>query len=387
MKRTILTVFGTRPEVIKMAPVIRELRRREDAFASFVVNTGQHREMCQPYLDLFSIVPDSDLAIMEAGQTPNDIVSNILKAFPNVLTECKPDIVLVQGDTSSALAAALAAYHARTMVGHVEAGLRTGDKYNPFPEEINRRLIGGIADYHFAPTIAARSNLEKEGISPQRIFVTGNTVIDALKDLVSSGRVLADRFPVGIDFQGRRVICVTTHRRESFGAPLRNTLAALKHIAGAYPDVEIVIPVHYNPNVRTAVYSMLEGVPRIHLIEPLSYEQFVYLLNKCYLVLTDSGGIQEEAPSLSKPVLVLRETTERPEGVQAGTARLVGTDTQAIISATSELLDDKAAYGRMANATNPYGDGHAAKYIVDILERDLGHQRGRADKVTDSLRL
>jgi UDP-N-acetylglucosamine 2-epimerase (non-hydrolysing) len=261
------------------------------------------------------------------------------------------------------------------MVGHVEAGLRTGDKYNPYPEEINRHLIGVLADYHFAPTPVAKENLQREGVGSERIFVTGNTVIDTLKYLVDHNRTRADVFPDEIDFAGRRIVCVTIHRRESFGAPLRNTLTALKRIAAKHRDVEIVIPVHYNPNVRTEVHALLGGVARIHLIDPLPYEQFVHLLNKSYLILTDSGGIQEEAPSLGKPVLVLRETTERPEGIRAGTARLVGTDTDAIVSAASELLEDKRAYNKMARAANPYGDGQAAKHIVDILERNLANDR------------
>lgn len=370
-KIKILSIIGTRPEVIKMAPVIREIRNRGAVFESTVVVTGQHREMSQPYLDLFGIQADADLAIMQKNQTLDSIFVNILSALPALLNRIEPDILLVQGDTSSAFAAALAAYHGKIMVGHVEAGLRTGNKYNPFPEEINRHLIGVVADLHFAPTTGAKENLLREGVPDERIFVTGNTVIDALKMVVRDQYVFTDDVLSGIDFDKRRVICVTTHRRESFGEPLKNTLRALKEIAAKYPDVEIVLPVHYNPNVREHVYKMLQGAERIHLMEPLSYEPFVQLLNKSYLILTDSGGVQEEAPGLGKPVLVLRETTERPEGLAAGTARLVGTDVARVVSATAELLEDEASYRKMSRAVNPYGDGKAAARITDVIERSL----------------
>lgn len=367
----VLSVFGTRPEIIKMAPVMQELARRADVFQSTVVATGQHREMCKPYLDLFAIAPNHDLAIMEQNQTLDGIVAKILKTLPPFIAEVKPDVVLVQGDTSSAFAAALAAFHAKIPVGHVEAGLRTHSKSNPFPEEANRQLIGVLADYHFAPTAVARDNLLREGIPAENIHVTGNTVIDALKQLVVSDYHFEDSALCNIDFTRRRVICVTTHRRESFGAPLLNTLHALRQIVERFPDVEIVLPVHYNPQVRTQVYERLAGTSRIHLIEPLPYREFVQLLNKSYFVLTDSGGVQEEAPSLGKPVLVLRDTTERPEGVTAGTARLVGTDPDRIVAAVAELLETKGTYERMAQAVNPYGDGYAASRIVKILERSF----------------
>ncbi len=354
-----------------MAPVIDQLKKRGDRFAQTVVITGQHREMCRPYLDLFSIVPDADLAIMQQDQTLNSIVASILITLPRILAETAPDIVLVQGDTSSAFAAALAAFHAKISIGHVEAGLRTGTKYNPFPEEKNRELIGRIADYHFAPTARARENLIQEGLASDRVFVTGNTSIDALKMTVAASRGQPVTMGGGLDLDKGRVIAVTTHRRENFGEPLINTLTALKQIVHRYPDVQMVLPVHYNPNVRTHVYKVLEGVERIHLIEPLEYRSFIELLDRAYLILTDSGGVQEEAPSLGKPVLVLRETTERPEGIEAGTARLVGTNTDAIVSAVSELLDDQDAYQAMACAVNPYGDGNAASRILDTLEREL----------------
>lgn len=367
-KIKVLSVIGTRPEVIKMAPVIAQLRQRTSQFDQTVVLTGQHREMCRPYLELFGIVPDADLAIMQQNQTLNSIVSAIATTFPPVLADMRPDIVLVQGDTSSAFAAALVAFHAQIKVGHVEAGLRTDTKYNPFPEEMNRVLIGRIADFHFAPTPRARANLIREGINPTHIHVTGNTSIDALMMTLPASR----RHGIGMTLDAGRVLAVTTHRRESFGAPLANTLAALRTLIERYPDLQVVLPVHYNPNVRTTVYETLGRMPRVHLIEPLEYRAFIALLDRAHVILTDSGGVQEEAPSLGKPVLVLRETTERPEGIEAGTARLVGTDVKAIVSAVSTLFDDAASYDAMANAVNPYGDGAAATRIVDALARGLG---------------
>lgn len=369
----VLSIFGTRPEVIKMAPVIKELERRQESFVSKIVVTGQHKEMCKPYLELFSIKPDYDLAIMEKEQTLNSIVVNILTRLPELLAEIQPHIVLVQGDTTSAFAATLAAYHSKTKIGHVEAGLRTNDKYNPYPEEINRRCISVLADLHFAPTKKAKDNLIAEGISSENIFVTGNTVIDALKMIIKNDYQFKHDVLSKIDFDSKKIICVTTHRRESFGEPLKNTLKAIKEIIEIFPDVEIILPVHYNPNVRRHVYEMLNGTNRIHLIEPLSYEPFVQLLNKSYLILTDSGGIQEEAPSLGKPVLVLRESTERPEGIEAGTAKLVGTDVKRIISSVKELLENKEIYNKMAHAINPYGDGKAASKIVDALKKYHDH--------------
>jgi UDP-N-acetylglucosamine 2-epimerase (non-hydrolysing) len=369
MKRIkVLVIIGTRPEVIKMAPVIKEIGKRAARFEQTVVLTGQHREMCAPYLNLFGIVPDWDLAIMQQDQTLDSIIGNILASLPRVLEQLDPDVVLVQGDTSSAFAAAMAAFHRKIRVGHVEAGLRTHNKYNPFPEEMNRVLIGRVADFHFAPTLAARANLLQEAIAPENIYVTGNTSIDALKMMLAQDS--GNEIPAldEIDLHNGRTIVVTTHRRENFGEPLINILSALKEIVSRYPDVQIVLPVHYNPNVRTHVYRMLDGTDRIRLIEPLEYRSFVRLLERSYLVLTDSGGIQEEAPSLGKPVLVLRETTERPEGVEAGTARLVGTDSRKMVEAVCRLLDDEAAYQEMACAANPYGDGTAALRIVDVLE-------------------
>lgn len=366
-KIKVLSIFGTRPETIKMAPVIKELSRRS-SFEHKVIITGQHKEMVQHYLDLFSIIPDHDLSIMEKEQTLNTIVINILKKLPVLLNEIQPDVVLVQGDTTSAFAAALAAYHNKIKIGHIEAGLRTRDKYNPFPEEINRHLIGGLADFHFAPTQKARENLVAEGVSDKEIYVTGNTIIDALKMIVSREHHFNDGILSKIDFDAMKVISVTTHRRESFGKPLLNTLNALKKITGIFRNVEIIIPVHYNPNVRKSVYEVLGNAERIHLVEPLDYVAFIHLLNKSHLILTDSGGVQEEAPSLGKPVLVLRETTERPEGIEAGNAKMVGTDTEKIISAVRGLMEDPETYKKMAHVANPYGDGRAAARIADLLQ-------------------
>ena len=368
-KIKVLSIIGTRPEVIKMAPVIRELRSRSAVFEPTVIVTGQHREMSEPYMNLFGIKADVDLAIMQKNQTLDSIFVNILSVLPAALARFEPDILLVQGDTSSAFAAALAAYHGKIMVGHVEAGLRTGNKYNPFPEEMNRRLVGAVADLHFAPTASAQANLRREGVADERIFVTGNTVIDALRMVVRDEYAFAHEILSRIDYANRRVICVTTHRRESFGEPLKNTLRALKEIVRRHPDVEIVLPVHYNPNVRVHVYEALAGTERIHLMEPLSYEPFVQLMNKSYLIVSDSGGVQEEAPGLGKPVLVLRETTERPEGIEAGTARLVGTDAERIVSAVTELLENETAYKKMSRAVNPYGDGKAATRIAEVIEK------------------
>lgn len=367
-KLVVLFVFGTRPEVIKMAPIIREMETRQEKFHPLVVVTGQHKEMSDPYLDLFRIKPNFNLSIMEDNQTLNDIVIKILERLPKLLKEIDPDLVLVQGDTSSAFAAALASYHKQIKVGHVEAGLRTGNKFNPFPEEMNRHLIAVLADLHFAPTERAKNNLLEEGIPSKIIFVTGNTVIDALLYIVDDNYKFNSDILKRLDFDKNKVICVTTHRRESFGRPLQNTMEALKQIVKIFPDVEIVLPVHYNPNVKKHVFNTLGHIDRIHLCTPLSYEPFVQLLNKSYLIITDSGGIQEEAPSLGKPVLVIRETTERPEGIEAGTAKLVGTDVDTIISEVKKLVESRASYDKMVNRINPYGDGTAACKIVDVLE-------------------
>jgi UDP-N-acetylglucosamine 2-epimerase (non-hydrolysing) len=367
-KKKILSVFGTRPEVIKMAPILKELDRHKDIFESNIILTGQHKEMVHPYLALFGIEPHFNLEIMTPNQSVNNIAAKILEKLPPLLDKLNAEIVLVQGDTTSAFASALVGFHAKIKVGHIEAGLRTYNKFNPFPEEMNRCLISSLADFHFAPTENARNNLLNEGVNPEKVFITGNTVIDALLSIVRDDYKFEHEVLKKIAFNKNRIICVTTHRRESFGLPLKNTLTALKKIIELYSDIEIVLPVHYNPNVKKHVYDMLGNTDRIHLIEPLSYEPFVQLLNKSFLILTDSGGVQEEAPSLGKPVLVLRDTTERPEGIEAGTAKLVGTNVENIIDQVGLLLDNKDNYHKMANSVNPYGDGTAALKIINILK-------------------
>ena len=369
--KKILTIFGTRPEAIKLAPVIKELERRNDVFVSKVCVTAQHREMLDPFLQLFGINPDWDLNIMQPNQSLFDITAKALIKLKEVLEKEKPDLVLVQGDTTTTFTAALAAYYLKIKVGHVEAGLRTLDKYNPFPEELNRRLVGHIADLHFAPTKRAKENLLFEGIPEGSIFVTGNTVVDALF-MILARTTSEDYLPKALSQPDRKLILVTAHRRESFGEGIANICLALKEIVKRVPDVEIVYPVHLNPNVREPVYRMLGGVERVHLIEPLDYIPFVHLMKASYLILTDSGGIQEEAPSLGKPVLVLRNITERPEAVEAGAAKLVGTDPQRIVAETLRLLQDPSEYSKMANVPNPFGDGRAALRIADILESTSG---------------
>lgn len=368
----VLSVFGTRPEAIKMAPVVKELERHPDRFRSVVCVTAQHRQMLDQVLNLFGIVPNFDLNLMKVGQDLTDITSNVLMGMREVFLKCKPDIVLVHGDTTTAMAASLAAFYAKIPVGHVEAGLRTNDILSPWPEEMNRRMVGRLASLHFAPTETARANLLAEGCQDKSIYVTGNTVIDALLNVVEKiktdvllNQQLSERF--AFLQENKRLILVTGHRRENFGQGFEDICKALREIARR-DDVEIVYPVHLNPNVQEPVRRILGDCPRIHLIEPLDYLPFVYLMNRAYLLLTDSGGIQEEAPSLGKPVLVMRDTTERPEAVEAGTVWLVGTDASRIVADTIELLDDAQEYQRMSQAHNPYGDGRAAQRIVEILQ-------------------
>lgn len=365
----VLTVFGTRPEAIKMAPVIKALAAAEQIEARVCV-TAQHREMLDQVLHLFEIAPDYDLNLMKPGQDLTDITANVLRGLKPVLAEFAPNLVLVHGDTTTTLAASLAAYYQRVPVGHVEAGLRTGNIHSPFPEEVNRKVAGAITCLHFAPTERSRRNLLAENVPDGRIHVTGNTVIDALKEVVARiendpalSAALAERLPLD---QSKRTILVTGHRRESFGGGFERICGALRRIA-MRPDVEIIYPVHLNPNVKAPVETFLSGLSNVHLIEPQDYLPFVYLMNCSTLILTDSGGVQEEAPSLGKPVLVMRETTERPEAVEAGTVRLVGTDEQLIVSSVNDLLDDQAAYEAMSFAHNPYGDGLAAQRIVDCI--------------------
>jgi len=377
----VLCVLGTRPEAIKLAPVIRELRRRADVglrgngggadLRTVVCVTGQHREMVDPMLSLFGITPDHDLDVMEHNQSPTRLAAAVLARLEPVLESERPDWVLVQGDTTTVAAAALAAFHARASVGHVEAGLRTGDKWQPFPEEINRRIGGVIADLHFAPTERARQNLLREGVSDRSIRVTGNTVIDALRWVAGlppteGTSALLRRCGVRGEAAGARIILVTAHRRESFGRALEDICWALRDLVIRH-DVRVVYPVHLNPNVWKPVHELLGDVSNITLLPPLDYLSMVHLLKRSYLVLTDSGGLQEEAPGLGVPVLVLREVTERPEGVEAGAVRVVGTLRERIVAETSRLLEDPASYQRLARAVNPYGDGRAAERIVSEL--------------------
>jgi len=362
----ILVVMGTRPEAIKMAPVYKALASRPECFAAHVCLTAQHRELLDQVIEVFGLPVSYDLNVMKPNQTLAEVTSQVLCGMTKVLEECCPDAVLVHGDTTTSFATALAAYYTRTPVGHVEAGLRTYDKYRPYPEEMNRRLGDDLCDYHYAPTPLARENLLREHIAPDHIVVTGNTVIDALLEVAARPYAFADPL---LDQAGRerRLILVTAHRRESFGEPFRQMCAAMRDLARDNADIEIIYPVHPNPNVRRAVDEVLAGQDRVHLIDPLEYLPFVHLLKKAYIVLTDSGGIQEEAPALGKPVLVMREVTERPEAVDVGTAKLVGASYDRIRGETQRLLDDDAAYAKMAHAANPYGDGLASKRIADHL--------------------
>ncbi|MBQ4404945.1 MAG: UDP-N-acetylglucosamine 2-epimerase (non-hydrolyzing) [Selenomonadaceae bacterium] len=360
-KLKVMSVFGTRPEAIKMAPVVLELGKYPQ-IESVVAVTAQHREMLDQVLKLFDIRPDFDLNIMSEGQTLFDITSRALLGLDKVLSAAKPDVVLVHGDTTTTFAGALAAYYHQIEVGHVEAGLRTRNKFSPYPEEMNRRLTGSLADLNFAPTSTAKENLLREGVDADKIFVTGNTVIDALYQTVR-----ADFDFPNFNLDGKRVILVTTHRRENLGEPMRQVYKALKSLVEEFPDVEIIFPVHKNPKVREVVNAELGGLERVCLIDPLDYEPFANLMNRATLILTDSGGVQEEAPALGKPVLVLRDTTERPEAVDAGTVKLIGTNQAAVYGAAKLLLTDAADYRKMAEAKSPYGDGLAAQRIVKAL--------------------
>jgi len=362
----VLSVFGTRPEAIKMAPVVRALRAVPERFESHVCVTAQHRTMLDQVLDVFDLKADVDLDLMVPGQSPAGIAAGILDRLPPLLSRLKPDIVLVQGDTTTTFAAAFAAFLERIPTGHIEAGLRTGDRWQPFPEEMNRVLTTRIAALHFAPTPAARDALLAERVPAADIYLTGNTVIDALLQTVREGYRFRTPALAALD-PDRRLVLVTTHRRESFGAPLRSTCAAIRELSVRFPELQFVLPVHPNPEVKGTVEELLCDLPGMHLIPPVDYLEFVHLVARSDLVLTDSGGLQEEAPSLGKPVLVLREVTERPEGVAAGTALVVGTDQARIVAAASELLTSPEAYARMASAVNPYGDGRASERIVAAL--------------------
>ena len=378
--KTVLLVFGTRPEAIKMAPLVHEFKKHPDQFKTMVCVTGQHREMLDQVLDLFQIVPDVDLNIMKSGQDLYDVTSRVLVGMRDVLKEIKPDVVLVHGDTTTSMAAALAAFYQQIPVGHVEAGLRTGDIYSPWPEEMNRLMTGRIATYHFAPTPLSKQNLLKENVNAEHIIVTGNTVIDALHWVVNkihseqglqnilSQSILDEGYNSKRLAKGKRLALITGHRRENFGEGFLNICHAIKSLSLLYPEVDFVYPVHLNPNVRKPVMEILgDGADNVFLIDPLQYLPFVYLMEQSYLILTDSGGIQEEAPGLGKPVLVMRNTTERPEAVDAGTVLLVGADRERIERGVSQLLDDVVLYKKMSEAVNPYGDGLACKRIINYL--------------------
>jgi len=368
-KKNILIVFGTRPEALKLAPVISAFRR-DPQFRVWTCLTGQHREMVDQVLRLFKILVDFDLDLMVKGQTLSDLTSRLFPKMDEVLRKIKPDLIMVQGDTTTAFAVALKAFYERIPVAHVEAGLRTFNKYHPFPEEINRVLISHLGDIHLAPTAEARMNLLREGIPSKNVFVTGNTVVDALKEVrskLSSSQIkLPGKIPAG-----KRFILVTAHRRESFGKPMADICRALKTLAKGHPDVEFIYPVHLNPNVQSIVHKELAGLRNIHLWKPLSYLEFLKLMEQCFFILTDSGGVQEEAPSFGKPVLIMREVSERGEGIRMGIAKLVGTSTVKIIKEATRLLDDPAAYRKMIGKKNPYGDGASSKRIVQITGKFL----------------
>ena len=367
----VLSVFGTRPEAIKMAPVVRALRAASERFESLVCVTAQHRAMLDQVLEVFDLEADADLDLMVPGQSPAEIAAGVLEGLPPILRRLRPDVVLVQGDTMTSFAAAFTAFLERVPAGHVEAGLRTGDRWQPFPEEMNRVLTTRIAALHFAPTTVSRDALLAEGVPAPDVYLTGNTVIDALLQTVRPDYTFATPALAALE-PGRRLVLVTAHRRESFGAPLRSICEAIRELARRFPDLQFVLPVHPNPEVKATVEEYLCDLPGMHLVAPVDYQEFVHLMARADLVLTDSGGVQEEAPSLGKPVLVLREVTERPEGVAAGTARVVGTDRDRIVAAASELLTSPEAYARMANAVNPYGDGRAAERIAAALAQRFG---------------
>ena len=376
-KIKLMTVFGTRPEAIKMCPLVLEMQKYPDFIEPIVAVTAQHREMLDQVLQLFAIKPDYDLNIMTAGQTLYDVTGRALAGLKDVLAEAQPDMVLVHGDTTTTFVGALASFYAQIPVGHVEAGLRTGNKFSPYPEEMNRKLTGAIADIHFAPTSTSKNNLLKENIDPAAIVVTGNTVIDALQTTVKADYRFTDSGLQKALAGGKRLILVTTHRRENLGEPMRHVYQALRKVLENHPDVEAIFPVHKNPKVREIVDEELGKLAQVHLIEPLDYEPFANLMAKVDIVLTDSGGIQDEAPALGKPVLVLRDTTERPEAVDAGTVKLVGTAYDDVLRETSLLLDDSKYYQSMAEAANPYGDGRACERII----RKILHENGYDIKI------
>jgi UDP-N-acetylglucosamine 2-epimerase (non-hydrolysing) len=370
MSIKVMSIFGTRPEAIKMGPVVKAIENA-DGMESIVCVTAQHREMLDQVLDVFNITPQYDLDIMKSKQTLTQITTRAIQGLEEVIIKEKPNIILVHGDTTTTFAGALAAFYQQVSIGHVEAGLRTYEKYQPFPEEMNRKLTGAMADFHFAPTEKAKGHLLKEGVKEENIYVTGNTVIDALSTTIDVNYVFSVDELNNIDYNNKKVITMTAHRRENLGEPLKNICNAVKRIADEFEDVEIVYAVHMNPLVRKTATEILGGHERIHLLDPLEMKDMHNLLNRSYLVLTDSGGLQEEVPSMGKPVLVLRNVTERPEGVEAGTLKLAGTDENVVYTNTRELLINNNEYKNMANSVNPYGDGKASERIVDILKKSL----------------
>lgn len=371
-KIKVMTIFGTRPEAIKMCPLVNELKRRKEIDCKVCV-TAQHREMLDQVLDIFNLTPDYDLNIMKNKQTLSTITTSVLNGLDKIFAVEKPNLVLVHGDTTTTFAASLSAFYNKIKIGHVEAGLRTYNKYSPFPEESNRVLTGHIADLHFAPTKTSKENLLKEAISENSIFITGNTVIDAMASTVEEDYVFENKELNKIDFKNKKVIMVTAHRRENWGKPLENICNSLKSLALEHKDVEIVYLVHLNPLVQNTAKEILENIPNVHLLAPLDLKETHNLMNKSYLIMTDSGGIQEEAPHLGKPVLVLRDTTERPEAVKAGTVKVVGTNIDLILTLANELLTNKEEYIKMSNSVNPYGDGRASQRIVDNILFNFGY--------------
>ena len=370
-KIRVLTVFGTRPEAIKMAPLVKELEKYPDIFKSIVCVTAQHRQMLDQVLKLFDIKPDFDLNIMKPNQNLWKVTAEVLLLMKDVIEECHPDIVLVHGDTTTSMAAALSAFYAKVPVGHVEAGLRTFDKYYPFPEEINRVFADAVCTYHFAPTDTSIENLKKSAIPDTHIYKTGNTVIDALLHTVENNK--ADLSYINLD-PSLKTILLTSHRRENFGEPIRNICKAVLELVEKNKDIQVVYPVHLNPNVQEPVHELLDNKERIHLIEPMEYAPFSTLMKESHIIMTDSGGVQEEAPSLGKPVLVLRSTTERPEAVEYGTVKLVGTEKDVIVSEMQKLLDDEQEYKKMSESINPYGDGLASKRITEIIKKEFSYK-------------
>jgi UDP-N-acetylglucosamine 2-epimerase len=375
----VMPIFGTRPDAVKMAPLVKELEKH-DEIEPIVCVTAQHRQMLDQVLDIFNIDPDYDLNIMQDRQTLEQITSRAFLGLTELFDKSKPDIVLVHGDTTTCFASALAAFYRKIPVGHVEAGLRTFDRYSPYPEEMNRKLTGSLANLHFAPTITNKNNLLNEGIDSDKIYITGNTVIDAMKTTVSKDYVFQSQKLRSINMSGKRIITVTAHRRENLGEPLEQICMALNDIASAYDDVEIIYAVHLNPAVREPVFRILGSNERIHLIDPLDVQDMHNLMDRSYLIMTDSGGLQEEAPSLGKPVLVLRKETERPEAVAAGTVKLAGTDRAQIKELASQLIEDKAEYEHMAKAVNPYGDGHASERIVKAILCEFGQSTQKPEE-------